>query len=132
MKRICIFLFLLANVSNAEIGRSLPSGEDNPQVLRAVYHSKAGEIHFVSSTANQPGAFLGLKSGKFCTLSRIDGPSYCDDWFVSPETAELPHGCQFQFSSEDACHFNLSSENLEKGSIFQSLSTVLKAQIHAL
>lgn len=103
-------------------GRSLPRGEESPQVIAKAFSSKAGEVHFLEERGQLGRALLITPQGQSLSLIRTEGPRECDRF---GEQA-IP-GCSF-FFSDGSDAIEVLSQDLEEQSLFQAVNHKLQAQ----
>jgi len=97
--RAILALALLWSAS-AYAERKIPTGEQVPHVIERIYDSQVGEIQFTSVGVDGHSGFLRKPSGYLIGFHRVHGPAFCQSWFLSEKTSELPANCEFVFFDE--------------------------------
>ncbi len=139
MKRIPLLLAVLCfstPLAQAAIGegRSLPSGEEHPEVIMQIYTAPQGEVQFTEKTDVMKVymAHLRLRTGALASLKEVHGERDCKIWNNSSKTAPLPVGCEFLFRNDEGSYFNVQSEDMKEASLFQAVKGLLKGPYVAL
>jgi hypothetical protein len=102
-------------------GRSLPRGEETPHVIEAIYASPVGEVQFTRVGRGHSG-FLRNAKGYLIGFQTVNGPAFCEKWFLSDKVEALPGDCEFVFFDEGTGrHLAVRSSEMTEATLFQAV-----------